>query len=52
LLPCTIMMNNMEFKREGRENQDIDLRGSSMCLRPQECGYIQYIIEGYIITYL
>jgi hypothetical protein len=41
LLPCIIMMNNMESKREReRENQDKDLRGSAMYLRPQgEYGY-------------
>jgi hypothetical protein len=37
-------MNNMESKRErAREKQDTDLRGSTMCLRPQECGYIYSI---------
>jgi hypothetical protein len=45
LLPCTTMMNNMKSKRErAREKQDTNLCGSgrsTMCLRPQECGYIQ-----------
>jgi hypothetical protein len=45
LLPYTTMMNNMKSKREKvREKQDTNLCSSghsAMCLRPQECGYIQ-----------
>jgi hypothetical protein len=41
VVTVTIMMNNMESKRERtRENQDTDLRSSAMCLPLQECGYI------------
>jgi hypothetical protein len=41
VLLCTTMMNNKESKRErARENQDTNLRRSSMCLSPQQCGYI------------
>jgi hypothetical protein len=35
------MINDIESKRErARENQDTDLRGSTMCLCPQEYSYI------------
>jgi len=37
-------MNNKELKekkKKARKNQDTDLRGSVMYLRPQECGYFQ-----------
>jgi hypothetical protein len=38
-LLCTIIMNNLKLKR-ARENQNTNLCGSAMCLRPQECDYI------------
>jgi hypothetical protein len=35
-------MNNIESKKKrARENKDTDLRATTICLRPQECGYIQ-----------
>jgi hypothetical protein len=41
LLLCTTMMNNTESKKErARENRYTNLRGSAMCLRSHEYGYI------------
>jgi hypothetical protein len=40
LLLCTITMNNTESKEREQEKIETDLRGSTMCLRPLESGYI------------
>jgi hypothetical protein len=48
LLPCTIIMNNMESKKErARENQDTDLRDSAM---PTSIGVRIYFSISFKVT--
>jgi hypothetical protein len=48
LLPCTIMFNNIEPKRERvRENGETNLCDSKMCLRPQKYDYISLYDLGF-----
>jgi hypothetical protein len=47
------MINNIESKERSRENRDIDLRRSAMCLCSQRSGCILLLmIQGYITTYI